>query len=264
MHEQDLWIALKAARAGAAVVRDNFGIALTAEFKGGANPVTEVDRISEEHILAVIQHHFPSDPVLAEESGGAHSEEGRVWLVDPLDGTVNFLHAVPQVAVSVALWVDGQPAVGVVIDPLRREEFTAEREGGAFNGSNPIQVSSQTRLTESLVATGFPYDRNLHASAYTANLAGVLARVQGIRRLGSAALDLAWVACGRYEGYWEYGLHPWDTGAGVLLITEAGGQVSNPAGDPYRLTDWGIVVSNGLVHQALLEAVQLAPPPHYS
>ncbi|HKX74882.1 MAG TPA: inositol monophosphatase family protein [Acidimicrobiia bacterium] len=262
MYQQELWVALKAARAGGAVVRENFGAVMHAEYKGDANPVTKVDRASEDHILAVLRHHYPHDRFMAEESGGAGDLEGRVWLVDPLDGTVNYLHAVPQVAVSVALWVDGEAALGVVIDPIRGEEFTAQRGGGAFHGSNPIRVSPQTELAQSLIATGFPYDRNLHAEAYAANLAGVLARVQGIRRLGSAALDLAWVAWGRYEGYWEYALHPWDTAAGVVLVTEAGGQITNPRGGDYHLDDSGIVASNRLIHQGLVEAVQLAPPSH--
>lgn len=264
MYEQELWVALKAARAGATVVRENFGLEVAAEFKGDANPVTAIDRASEDHILGVIRHHYPNDPILAEESGGVSQEEGRIWLVDPLDGTVNFLHSIPQVAVSVALWADGEPAVGVIIDPLRREEFTAEVKGGAFSGGNPIRVSPQRNFGESLIATGFPYDRNEHAQAYANNLAGVLARAQGVRRLGSAALDLAWVACGRYEGYWEYGIHPWDTGAGVLLITEAGGRVTTPAGDSYGLAEGAIATSNNLIHDHLLEAVQLAAPPHLS
>lgn len=264
MYERELWVALKAARAGAAVVRENFGLGVAAEFKSDANPVTAVDRASEEHILGVIRHHYPDDPIMAEESGGESQEQGRIWLVDPLDGTVNFLHKIPQVAVSVALWADGGPAVGVIIDPLRREEFTAEIKGGAFNGGNPIHVSSQRSFGESLIATGFPYDRNEHAQAYTDNLAGVLARAQGVRRLGSAALDLAWVACARYEGYWEYGIHPWDTGAGVLLVTEAGGRVTTPGGGRYGLADGAIVTSNDLIHEPLLEAVQLAAPPHFS
>jgi myo-inositol-1(or 4)-monophosphatase len=264
MYQEELWVALKAARAGAAVVREHFGAAVIAEFKGDANPVTEVDRASEEQILAVIRHHHPDDRVMAEEGGGTGDEGERLWLIDPLDGTVNFLHALAHVAVSVALWVEGSPVVGVVIDPLRREEFTAQAGGGAFNGANPILVSSQPALAHSLIATGFPYDRNLHAEAYAANLAGVLAKAQGIRRFGSAALDLAWVACGRYEGYWEYGINPWDTGAGILLVTEAGGRVTNPGGERYRLEDVAVVSSNGLIHDQLLEAVRTAPPPHFS
>ena len=264
MYQQELWVALKAARAGGVVVRENFGAVMHADYKGDANPVTKVDRASEDHILSVLRHHYPHDRFVAEESGGPEDLEGRVWLVDPLDGTVNYLHAVPQVAVSVALWVDGEGVLGVVVDPLRGEEFTAQRGGGAFSGSNRIRVSPQPELSRSLIATGFPYDRNLHADAYAANLAGVLARVEGIRRLGSAALDLAWVACGRYEGYWEFALHPWDSAAGVVLVAEAGGRVSNPHGGDYRLTDNGIVASNRSIHDGLLQAVLLTPPSHLS
>lgn len=262
MYEQELWVALRAARAGATVVREHFGVEVHADYKGVANPVTAIDRSSEEHVLQVIRHHYPEDAVMAEESGGEPPAGGRVWLVDPLDGTVNFVHSVPHVAVSVALWIEGEPAVGVVIDPLRREEFTAERRGGSFFGGNQITVSRQPELSHSLIATGFPYDRNLHADAYAANLGAVLARAQGIRRMGSAALDLAWVATGRYDGYWEFSLQPWDVAAGVLIITEAGGTVSNMAGDPFQLTHTGVVGSNGHIHRDLLEAVQSTIPPH--
>lgn len=262
MYEQELWVALRAARAGATVVRDNFGVAVKADFKSDANPVTAIDRLSEQHVLQVLRQNYPDDAVVAEEGGGNQPAGDRVWLVDPLDGTVNFVHSVPHVAVSVALWIQGEPAVGVVIDPLRREEFTAERGGGAFFGGNQIAVSLQPQLSHGLIATGFPYDRNLHADAYAANLASVLARAQGIRRMGSAALDLAWVAAGRYDGYWEFSLNPWDVAAGVLLITEAGGTVSNASGDPFRLSDTGVVGSNGHIHRELVEAVQPTIPPH--
>ena len=262
MYQKEVWVALKAARAGASVVRQAFGATLDTQFKGDANPVTDIDHASEEHVLNVIKHHFPHDAVLAEESGGSAWNHDRVWLVDPLDGTVNFIHAVPHVSVSVALWVDGRPVAAVVIDVMRGEEITASEGGGAFSGSNPVAVSQQAALSHSLIATGFAYDRNVHGVAYAANLGNVLTRVQGIRRLGSSALDFGWVACGRYEGYWEFGLKPWDAAAGILLVTEAGGTVTNHRGETFRLNDAGVVVSNGTIHDELLAAVQIAAPAH--
>jgi len=262
MYQKEVWVALKAARAGASVVRQAFGTNLDTQFKSDANPVTDVDHAAEEHVLNVIHHHFPDDSVLAEERGGAAWEAGRVWLVDPLDGTVNFIHVLPHVSVSVALWCDGSPAAAVVIDVMRGEELTASLGGGAFTGSNPMAVSMQQELSHSLIATGFAYDRNVHGSAYAENMGEVLKRVQGIRRFGSSALDFGWVAAGRYEGYWEFGLQPWDAAAGILLVTEAGGRVTNHRGGDFRLGDIGVVASNGLIHDDLLAAVQVALPDH--
>ncbi|HKY47903.1 MAG TPA: inositol monophosphatase family protein [Acidimicrobiia bacterium] len=262
MYQKEVWVALKAARAGAAVVRQAFGTKLDTQFKSDANPVTDIDHAAEEHVLNVIHHHFPADSVLAEESGGAAWESERVWLVDPLDGTVNFIHAIPHVSVSVALWCDGSPAAAVVIDVMHGEELTASKGGGAFSGSNPIAVSPQRELSHSLIATGFAYDRNVHGRAYAENMGHVLTRVQGIRRLGSSALDFGWVAAGRYEGYWEFGLQPWDAAAGILLVTEAGGRVTNHQGGAFQLGDPGVVASNGWIHDDLLAVVQIAPPGH--
>ncbi|HSL24728.1 MAG TPA: inositol monophosphatase family protein [Acidimicrobiia bacterium] len=269
MHQQELSVALQAARAGAQVVRAGFGSAVAADFKGDADPVTEVDRAAEEQVLAMIRHHFPDDAIMAEESAAAGSgagawPAGRAWIVDPLDGTVNFIHGVPHVAVSVALWIDQAPAAAVVIDVIHGEEFSAVAMGGAFSSGNRIKVSGEDDLGRSLIATGFPYDRNIHGLAYADNLGQVLTRVQGVRRLGSAALDLAWVACGRYEGYWEFGLKPWDVAAGMLLVTEAGGRVTSHRGLDYQMGDAGVVASNALIHDSLLGAVRLSLPGHVS
>jgi myo-inositol-1(or 4)-monophosphatase len=262
MYEDELTVALLAARTGAAVVREHFGVAVRADYKSDANPVTAVDRSSEEQVLKVLRTHYPDDAVLAEESGGSGSIKGRVWLVDPLDGTVNFVHSIPHVAVSVALWIDGAAVVGVVIDPLRQEEFSASQGGGSYLGEHRMAVSTEPNLSQSLIATGFPYDRNLYAGSYAANLGAVLGRAQGIRRMGSAALDLAWVAAGLYDGYWEFALQAWDVAAGVLLVAEAGGAVSNARGASFQLNDMGVVVSNGHIHDELLTAVQSTIPEH--
>lgn len=259
MSPSDLDVAIDAARVGAGLVGKAVGTTTTAQWKSDANPVTTVDQDAEAAIIEVIARFRPNDSVLAEEGGGSSWDQGRVWLVDPLDGTVNFIHDIPHIAVSVALWIDGRPEVAVIYDVNRNEEFTAQRGQGAWLASRsarrPITVSSETDLARSLVATGFPYDRNVHGRTYAATMGEVLTRVQGIRRFGSAALDLAWVACGRYEGYWESGTQPWDAAAGVLLIGEASGRVTNLGQRLHRLDDPVIVATNGQIHDALIEAL---------
>lgn len=250
-----LEVALLAARAGAAAIGGSFPRHAAPDFKGAVDPVTEADHRSEKAILEVLAEHRPGDATLSEESGGQGWERGRVWIADPLDGTVNFVHGLPHISVSVALWEDGHPKVGVVVDVTRGEEFTAQRSGGTHVDGARVSVSPQADLAQALMVTGFPYDRQERARVYTDVLARVLSRVQGVRRLGSAALDLCWVACGRFEGYWEHSLEAWDAAAGVLLVEEAGGVVTGYENVPFRLGEGGIVASNGLLHAELVEAV---------
>ena len=252
---KDLDVALAAARAGTAIIRERFGTDVRTDWKGEVDPVTEVDRLAEEAILSVIREHRPEDRILAEESGGDDWNRGRVWIVDPLDGTVNFVHGFPQVATSVALREDGIGVVGVVESAVNQETFAAESGAGATLDGRPIRVSEIAEAGRALVGTGFAYDRQQRAQSMTDTLAGVLQRFQGIRRVGSAALDLCWVAAGRLDAYWEYGVKPWDTAAGALIVAEAGGRVSSFNGDDYPLDDPGVVASNGLVHEALVEAI---------
>lgn len=252
---RDLDVALEAVRAGGRVVgasRPTGG----PEFKGAVNPVTEVDRAAEEAIHSVLAARRPDDAVLAEEGGGSAWNRGRVWIVDPLDGTVNFLHGIPQVAVSVALWEDGTAHAGAVLDVFRDEVFTASAGRGATLDGDPIAVSATGELGDSLIATGFPYDRRERADVYAAVLSRVLSRARGIRRIGSAALDLCWVACGRFDGFWEFGLAPWDTAAAALIVAEAGGRLSTGAGDEWDPDAWELVASNGRIHDALAGAVR--------
>lgn len=252
----DVEVALEAARAGAEVIRAAFGRSGKATFKTSAvDPVTETDKAAESAVLAVIRRWRPNDVTLSEESGGAGWDSGRVWIADPLDGTVNFIHGFPHVAVSVAIWDEGRPLAGAVIDVVRGEEFTAVAGGGAFLDGEPIRVSSQTELVSSLIVTGFPYDRRENADRYARVLARVLSKIQGIRRTGSAALDMCYVACGRFDGYWEYGLEPWDAAASLIAITEAGGTWTGFEGVPYRLGTSGVVATNGLIHAELQAAV---------
>ncbi|MGA7273119.1 MAG: inositol monophosphatase family protein [Acidimicrobiia bacterium] len=256
----DLPVALEAAREGAAVVREGFSGAAEVHMKGEVNPVTAIDTDAEDSVRAVLGRERPADQVLGEEEGGTGWDEGRVWIVDPLDGTVNFVHHMPHVAVSVALWEDGAPLVGVVIDVMHEEEFAAVAGLGSLLNGQPVRVSGQDDLGEALVVTGFPYDRRRRADDYATVVGAVLARVQGLRRLGSAALDFAWVACGRFDAYWEYGLAPWDAAAGVLLVEEAGGQVGTVTGARFDLDSPTVVASNGLVHDALAGVVHASLP----
>ncbi|MGB5379702.1 MAG: inositol monophosphatase family protein [Acidimicrobiia bacterium] len=246
----DLEIAVAAARAGGGIVRDGFDRGVTAQYKRQFDPVTATDHSSEAVVLSIIAEHRPNDEILAEESGGS-IPEGRLWIVDPLDGTVNFVHGIPQISVSVALWEGDRPLVGVIYDPLRDECFSAAAGRGAHLNNHPINVSPVERLDRSVVATGFPYDHGDYADEYALVVGAVLGSVNGIRRFGSAALDLAWVAAGRYEGYWELGLAPWDQAAGILIVREAGGRVTDLSGIDSVLMTKLVLATNGVVHDGL-------------
>lgn len=256
----DLSVAIDAARAGAKVIGAAFGTAQTAQFKGAVDPVTETDHRAEAAVLEVLQSARPGDAVLAEESGGSRDLGGRRWIVDPLDGTVNFLHGIPQVSVAIALYEDGHPQVGVIVDPLRDETFEAVAGQGARLNGAPITVSARG-LSEGVIATGFPYDRRRLGPRYAAIVGAVLEEAQGIRRFGSAALDLAWVACGRLDGYWEFGLAPWDIAAGMLIIREAGGAVTNHFGAPSTIVDSLYIAGNPRLHDELRKVVAANLPP---
>ena len=255
----DLEVATVAATRAADIVRSGFRSGVRAEWKGSVNPVTEVDRRAEDACLAVISEHRPNDAILAEEAGGSLALTARTWLVDPLDGTVNFVHGLHSVAVSVALWEDGQPLVGVVIDTLRDERYVATRGGGALADGRPMQVSTTPALSDALVSTGFGYDRTERADHYAAVLGRVLARSRGVRRIGSAALDLCWVADGRLDAHWEEQLKPWDTAAASLIIQEAGGTITSAAGSDFDLEAPSVVASNGLIHRELVSVLDLDP-----
>lgn len=227
-------------------------------FKGAVNPVTETDTSAEELIVARLRAAFPEYRILAEEGGG---DEWRapgppIWLVDPLDGTNNFAHGFPHVGVSLALLAEGQPVAGVIHDPLRGETFAATAGGGATLDGRPIHVSGVERLESAFLATGFPYDRRTALDNNTERLDHFLRRSQGVRRAGAAVLDLTYVACGRLDGFWEIRLKPWDVAAGVLLVREAGGQVTDFEGSPDCLSGEFIVASNGHIHEQMLRIIR--------
>jgi myo-inositol-1(or 4)-monophosphatase len=231
------------------------------EFKGAVNPVTETDTAAEAHIIGRLQEAFPDHRVFAEETHGenwrAWNEPGSpMWLIDPLDGTVNFSHGYPFVGVSVALLADGQSVVGVVYDPLRDETFAATVGGGATCDGQAIRVSSVERLAVAFLATGFAYDRRTAVDNNTERLDHFLRRSQGVRRAGSAALDLCYVACGRLDGFWEKGLHPWDVAAANLIVQEAGGRVTDFEGGPNFLSGEFFLASNGHIHDEMLRVIR--------
>jgi myo-inositol-1(or 4)-monophosphatase len=213
--------------------------------------VTAADKEAEAVVLGILRKEFPKDAFVAEETEPAPVRGGRVWVIDPLDGTVNFAHGIPIFSVSIGFFEDGAPRAGVVHAPCLRETFAAaEGEGTTLNGER-VRVSKQTDLGSSLLCTGFAYQRNQVKENNLDNFARMALGSRGVRRLGSAALDLAFVASGRYDGYWELWLSPWDIAAGMLLVREAGGKVTQLGGDPDVLYANTIVATNGRIHDAL-------------
>lgn len=247
---------MTAVLAGAAVVRGYFGKGLSPEMKGAVDPVTVADREAEAAVLEVLGELRPGDAVLAEESGGSGGETGRRWIIDPLDGTVNFVHGVPQVAVSAGLWDGPVPLAGAVADVTRGEVFSAAAGEGASLNGRPIRVSSRARLRECLMATGFPYDRWQRAPEYAAVMGEVMTRVRDVRRGGAAALDFAWVACGRYDGFWEFGLQPWDAAAGLLLVSEAGGVTADLRSRPAGADSEAHILANPAVADEFIDLIR--------
>lgn len=227
-------------------------------FKGDVNPVTETDREAERCIIQHLRAAFPDHRTFAEESGGDawQSPGPPIWLIDPLDGTNNFAHGFPHVAVSLALVTDGEPVIGVIYDPLRDETFAAVAGGGATLNGEPIRVSHTPNLADAFLATGFPYDRRTATDNNVERMGRFVRRSLGVRRAGAATLDLAYVACGRLDGFWEVRLAPWDVAAGILLVREAGGRATDFEGTPNCLSGAAIVASNGLIHDQMLEVAR--------
>ena len=254
-------IAVKAARRAATIInRASTQIdLLPVQTKSPNDFVTEVDRAAEAAIIDVLRDAFPHHGILAEESGQTGEGEYQ-WIIDPLDGTTNFIHGFPQYAISIALARNGVLEQAVVFDPTRNELFTASKGAGAYLNERRIRVSKRIRLSESLIGTGFPFREFDHVDAYLAMFRDLTQRTAGIRRPGAAALDLAYVACGRLDGFWEMGLQPWDMAAGVLLIQEAGGLVSDLAGDADFMRSGNIVAGGPKVFGQLLPVIQAHRP----
>ena len=244
--------AVDIARESGAMLADFFARRIPYELKGENDLVTEADRASERLVIERLTKHYPTHAIVAEEGGGHDSTSGFRWYVDPLDGTTNFAHSFPCFNVTLALEHEGELIAGVIFDPINEELFTAERGAGAFLNGNRIHVSKVPKLEGALVATGFP-SRKRHQSINIHFYHQLGMATHGVRRCGSAAIDLAFVACGRLEAFWEFGLNPWDMAAGRLLVAEAGGKFSGMHGEPHQLRGPDLLVDNGLIHEEIVE-----------
>ncbi len=250
--------AIQTARDAGSLLLEKFGRITSVTKKGDINLVTEADLASEALIIERIRSFYPKHSILAEESGEAVMTGGDSrwkWIIDPLDGTTNYAHGYPCFCVTIALESDGEIVVGVTFDPTRNEMFAAEKGNGASLNHKPIRVSGESKLSESLIVTGFPYGFK-EVPHFERSLKEFLLRSRGVRRDGSAAIDMAYVACGRFDGFWEEGLSPWDVAAGKLLIEEAGGRISYYDGSSFNIYKPPICASNGLIHEQMLEVLR--------
>jgi myo-inositol-1(or 4)-monophosphatase len=249
-------IALQAADRGGRELRRCFGNLSRIDKKGAIDLVTEADLASEKAILETIRAHCPGHSILAEESGWAAGSRSGTWIIDPLDGTTNFAHNLPVFAVSIAFADRGELRCGVVFNPMRGELFRAVLGAGATLNGRPIRVSTTARLKDALLMTGFPYDMETMMDTVLARLGACLSAVQGVRRPGAASLDLCDVACGRCDGFWEEHLKPWDTAAGVLIVKEAGGRVTDFAQTPFVPEMPSVLATNGAIHASLADLLE--------
>jgi len=248
-------VALKAVKEGGAILMKYFGKIKSIDYKGEINLVTEADQRSEEVILSIIKDSYPNHRILAEETGESGNSSSFKWIIDPLDGTTNYAHGYPCFCVSLAIEYEEEVIYGAVYDPVKDELFTAEKGKGAFINGKAIKTSSTKQLDQSLLCTGFPYDVRDDMDSNILNFRTFLMKAQAVRRDGSAALDLCHTAAGRFDGFWEQKLFPWDVAAGGLLVTEAGGKLSNFKGENFSIYDNEIVASNGIIHDQMVEAL---------
>jgi len=255
-------ILFKALLAAGALIRKNFDKPRKISFKNGSsiNLVTNTDQAADRLIRRIIRGRFPDHDFLTEESVPTGRGSAYKWIVDPLDGTTNFAHSYPQVAVSIGLEFNGRIILGGVYDPFRDELFWAAAGEGAYirkgRRDKRIGVSPTRRLAQSLLLTGFPYDRRQFADLYLSYVKAFMSRIQGIRREGAAALDLCWVACGRVDGYWEWRLKPWDCAAGKIIVEEAGGKLSDFSGKPFSIYGQQTLATNGRIHREMLSVMK--------
>lgn len=246
--------AIETAREAGQILLEKFGRKIEISLKGDINLVTEADIASEKHIIERIKSYHPKHAILAEESGASETQNEYKWIVDPLDGTTNFAHGYPCWCVTLALEHNGEIVLGVTFDPTRNELFAAEKGQGATLNGRRIRVSETEKLADALLVTGFPYDAKMRAN-FARHFTEFTHKARGIRRDGSAAIDMAYVACGRFDGFWEEGLNPWDVAAGVLLIEEAGGRVSYYDDSKFNIYAPPICSDNRLIHAEMLEVL---------
>lgn len=247
-----LSVAIEAALAGGAILRSYFGGDFRISYKGEMNLVTQADTESEQEVISILQRRLPDVSILAEESGAQDADVRRRFIIDPLDGTTNFAHAYAMFAVSIGYEEDGRVVAGVVYDPVREELFTAEHGQGAFLNGRRIAVSRTETLDKALLVTGFPYDLKDDLEGNLRSFNKFMGSSRAIRRDGSAALDLCYLAAGRFDGFWEQKLGPWDTAAGALFVQEAGGRVTDFAGGTFHYSQKQIVASNHSLHDEML------------
>jgi myo-inositol-1(or 4)-monophosphatase len=247
--------ALKAGR----ILLDKQNLKRKIDFKGEADLVTDADTAAEELIVDSISSNFPTHSILAEEGGGVSNDSEYLWIIDPLDGTTNYAHHFPFYCVSIALSYNKEVVIGIIYNPVLNELFTAIRGEGSFLNNNGISVSDNKELMKSLLATGFPYDKAHSDRDNLVYFNKFLKQIRGVRRAGSAAMDLVYTACGRLDGYWELKLKPWDLAAGILIVQEAGGMVSGLNGEKPDIFKGDVVASNGLIHNEMLNIIKNAP-----
>lgn len=247
---------IEVSKKAGSVLEAHYGERQKIHFKGEIDLVTDVDRESEELIMAFVRERYPSHSILTEESPPHVGESTYRWIIDPLDGTTNYAHGYPFFSVSVAVEREGKIVAGAVYDPLRDECFSACAGSGAFLNERVIRVSKVDTLRRALLATGFPYDINTSDETNIDYFEAYARTAQALRRDGSAALDLCYLACGRFDGFWELKLRPWDTAAGFLIVSEAKGVITGLAGEPYSIYDGDIIGSNALIHEQMVEVAQ--------
>jgi myo-inositol-1(or 4)-monophosphatase len=258
MKEELFDLAVKAAKSAGEITLNYFNKDIEIRHKGNLDNdlVTEVDKKSEKCIIDMIKNQYPEHIILAEESGLIKASSNIKWIIDPLDGTVNYAHGVPIFSVSIGVEVNGEIVVGVVFDPTRNELFTAKKGEGAFLNNKKISVSSSTELSKSIIVTGFPYNVKENPFNCIDIFKNFLLSSRALRRLGSAALDGAWVAAGRFDGFYEVALQPWDSAAAVLLVTEAGGKATNFANDNFSVYEKSTLFTNGKIHDQMKEVLK--------
>jgi myo-inositol-1(or 4)-monophosphatase len=251
-----LAVAVEAARTAGGILKENIHGAREITYKGDINLVTEMDTRSERAVVGILRASFPGHGIIAEEETRITNASGYTWIIDPLDGTTNYAHGYPCFSVSIALEHEGDVIIGVVYDPMRDELFTAQKGQGAYLNGKRIKVSTVDELIKSLLATGFPYDRKVSEKNNMNYFHDLLMASQEVRRDGSAALDLCSVAAGRFDGFWELKLKPWDVAAGSLIVREAGGRVTDLADNTFDIFGDEVLASNGIIHGQMVEKLR--------
>lgn len=257
MNDDIRGVLIQAANAGGAVIAHYFDGVFKIENKSTINDlVTEVDKHAEKAIIDIIKLHFPTHSVISEEVGELMQDSDYEWIIDPIDGTVNFAHAIPICCVSIGVRHKGQMILGAVFNPIMKEFFFAEKGKGAYLNDMKISVSKKSDFKKACLVTGFPYKWPKSYVHPIKVFERFIMEGLPVRRLGSAAIDLCWVACGRFDGFWEYNLNPWDIAAGYLIVEEAGGKITNFDGDPYNVNDKETLATNGIIHDDMLKLIR--------